>query len=309
VKKFFLKSVYFGFLALMITACTEPDRPTEEKFDVFEIVEKDLTESIEITADVQVRNTIEVIVPIRGRIEEIYVKEGEFVRKGQRLGAMSSTNRVNMLDMAAHKGQDEVKYWEKQILPTYIFSPIDGKVIAISLRQGETGSGRFLKLSTGLVVRGNVDEIDVPELKIDQNVRVNFDVKPEEWFASKLIKIDQESKKVSNVNVYEVEVAVPEEAMLAKNVTPKIGMSANILFPTSVEENALAIKATAVNNRSNQKFSVLNINNQKITLELGDTYGEWVHVKDGGQKGQKIKVPVFSISKQNTKKSPLSFFK
>jgi macrolide-specific efflux system membrane fusion protein len=72
----------------------------------------DIEVTISTTGTVQPQNRLEVKPPINGRVEEIPVKEGDVVKKGDVLARMSSTDRAALLDAAHSKGEEFMAYWE-----------------------------------------------------------------------------------------------------------------------------------------------------------------------------------------------------
>ncbi|NTW75203.1 MAG: biotin/lipoyl-binding protein, partial [Chlorobiaceae bacterium] len=93
---------------------------------------------VSTTATVKPQNRLEIKSPVSGRIDEILVKEGEMVRKGQVLALVSSTERAALLDAASRIGKGESDYWKKVYNQTALISPINGEVIVSSLNPGQT---------------------------------------------------------------------------------------------------------------------------------------------------------------------------
>ena len=61
---------------------------------------------ITTTATVLPKNRLEIKAPVSGRVEQVLVQEGEFVKTGQILAWMSSTDRAALLDAAKGQGQE-----------------------------------------------------------------------------------------------------------------------------------------------------------------------------------------------------------
>ena len=73
---------------------------------------------ITTTGTVQPQNRLEMKPPISGRIEEILVREGSNVKKGEVVAWMSSTERAALIDAARSKGGETLQYWEDAYKPT-----------------------------------------------------------------------------------------------------------------------------------------------------------------------------------------------
>jgi len=122
---------------------------------------------ISATGKVLPKNRLEIKPPVSGRIEGILVKEGDFVKKGDTLGWMSSTERAALLDAAQGQGEEKLKYWQQVYKPIALVAPIDGEVIVATIQPGQavTTADAALVLSDQLIVRAQVDETDIGKIK------------------------------------------------------------------------------------------------------------------------------------------------
>jgi len=206
---------------------------------------------VSTTATVKPQNRLEIKSPVSGRIDEILVKEGQFVRKGQVLALISSTERAALLDAATQKGKSETDYWNKVYNQTALISPINGQVIVSSLNPGQTitTSDAVLVLSDRLIVKADVDETDIGNLKLGQKAEISLDAYPEIKVAGVVDHIYYESKLVNNVNIYQVDLlpsAVPDVF--------RSGMSANVNIVVREKDNVLLLPISAVRSRNGRSF-------------------------------------------------------
>ncbi|MCC7460581.1 MAG: efflux RND transporter periplasmic adaptor subunit [Proteobacteria bacterium] len=119
-------------------------------------------------------------------------------------------------------------------------------------------------------------------------------------------KISQTSKLVNNVNVYQVEVALPSEKKQKRlPFEIKIGMSVTLFFSIHEKPGAKALSISAVNGKSNRSVNLLKENGTKVKVKLGEIYGDWVEVLEGLEVGEKVKIPEFKASEAKKRKSPL----
>jgi len=288
-------------VVLCIMACTK-DKQEDVVYETFKVTKKDLIESTEVNASVQMEDYTDIFAPVGGRLEKLYIEEGQMVRRGQKIGYMSSDARVRMLDMAAHKNAAEVAYWRKQILPTFVFASTSGKVIQIPNQPGDKVKGFVARVSKGEIIRAQVDEIDLPSVKKGQDVHITFDVDKDTTYAGVLSKIAQVSKKIQNVNVYPIEIKLPSSEDM-KPFEPKIGMSVTVQIPTLEIKDAMALSLAAVNNQSNVSIEVETKSGDKKNIVLGQAFEDQVHVKSGLVVGDEIRVPKFQNQKGTKKKS------
>src|SRR6185436_13241208 len=101
---------------------------------------------------------------------------GDWVKKGQILAWLSSSERAALLDAARARGPEEVKKWEELYKPTPMLAPIAGTLIARNFEpgQGVNASDGVLVLSDRLIVRANVDETDIAQLRVGQAARLTL---------------------------------------------------------------------------------------------------------------------------------------
>jgi multidrug efflux pump subunit AcrA (membrane-fusion protein) len=297
------KKYFVLILLLGIAFC----KKQEVKYQTFEVVLRDLQKNVEASGSVESENVVEVYPPVSGRLEKMLVKEGDIVTAKQRIATMSSENRSQIIDMAASKGRAEVEYWKNQMLLTPIYAPVAGKIISVKVHDtGERVSGSMAQISTGEVIRVNIDESDLPSIRLDQNVDIHFDIHSKKSLRGVLKKISQTSKLVNNVNVYQVEVALPSEKKQKRlPFEIKIGMSVTLFFSIHEKPGAKALSISAVNGKSNRSVNLLKENGTKVKVKLGEIYGDWVEVLEGLEVGEKVKIPEFKASEAKKRKSPL----
>src|SRR5208337_2904023 len=68
--------------------------------------------TISTTATVTPENRLQIKPPVNGRVDKILVKEGDYVKVGQTLALMSSTERATVLDAARAQSKEQLAYWE-----------------------------------------------------------------------------------------------------------------------------------------------------------------------------------------------------
>jgi membrane fusion protein, macrolide-specific efflux system len=207
--------------------------------------------TIQATGIVEPQNRVEIKPPIAGRAEEILVREGETVRKGQIVAWMSSSERAALIDAARAKGADELKHWEELYKPAPLVAPLSGVVIARNVEPGQTLTAQdaVLVMSNRLIVKAQVDETDIGQIKIGQPATITLDAYAGESVGGKVDHIAFEAKTVSNVTIYEVEVApqrVPEFM--------RSGMTANVLFLVDKKDDVVTVPSEAIMGGERRSF-------------------------------------------------------
>ncbi len=198
---------------------------------------------ISATGTVLPKNRLEIKPAIDGRVEKIFVSEGQKVRSGQILALMSSTERAALIDAARAQGAESLKYWESAYRTTPIIAPITGTVIVRAIEPGQSvnSATAILVLSDRLIVRASVDETDIGSVMEGQNVIINLDAYPEVRAEGRVDLISFESTTRDNVTMYEVDI-VP------KTVPPvfRSGMTANVDIITRTKGHALLVPTEAI---------------------------------------------------------------
>lgn len=294
--------IYIALTLVFATACHKK----EIQYQTFEVTKRDLSKRVEANGSIDNENTVEAYAPVPGRLEKLFVNEGDAVKAKQKIGIMSSETRSVIVDLAMGKSKEEIDYWKNQLRMTPIFAPVSGKIIVVKAGIGERIAGSVAQISTGEVIRANLDEADLPNVTMNQNVEIHFDINPKAKLTGKLSKIAQVSKLVNNVNVYQVEVDLPNEEQRKKiPFDIKIGMSVTLYFKVQEKKDVPSLPLNAVEGKSATTVSLLKDNGQKTKVKLGDAYGDWVEVLSGLEAGEKVKIPVFNVQREKVRKSPL----
>ncbi len=207
-------------------------------------VEKgDIAITILATGTVQPKNRLEIKAPVAGRIDEVLIKEGSKVKKGQMIAWMSSTERAAMLDAARSKGQDEYKKWSELYLPTPVLAPIAGTIILKSVEPGQTftNTDAIFTMSDHLTVKANVDETDIAQIKLNSAATIVLDAYPKSPIKARVDQLAFDATTTNNVTTYTIDVR-PEE-------TPdfmRSGMTANVTFSVKEKTGTILIPSEAM---------------------------------------------------------------
>ncbi len=268
---------------------TRGDKNSEKDFKILSPTISSIKSFISTTGTIEPQNRLEIKPPINGRIEEIKVREGQKVRSGDILALMSSTERAALLDAARAQGQESLDYWEQVYNPTPLIAPISGEVIVRAVEPGQTiaSTDAVVVLSDRLIIKANVDEVDIGKVKVGQKAMISLDAYPEIKVDGVVDHISYESTLVSNVTIYEVDI-LPEKI-------PEVfrsGMSANVDIVYKNKENILIVPLEAVERDSNGNIVYISQNGSKKPIarkvELGISDGENIEVISGLEIEDKI---------------------
>lgn len=249
------------------------------------------------TGIVEPQNRVEIKPPIPGRAEDILVKEGESVRKGQILAWMSSTERAALLDAARAKGEKEVAHWENLYRAAPLIAPLTGIVIARNVEPGQTMTAQdaVLVMANRLIVRAQVDETDIGKVAVGQPAEISLDAYPDDIISGRVDHIAYEAATVNNVTIYRVEVA-PDSVPPAM----RSGMTANVTFTIAEKKNALIVPAEAVAETPRGAMVLVASNTEDAPpeereVELGLSNGRDTEIVSGLSEGESVLLKSFSL--------------
>ena len=278
-------------LALSLSSCAGEKK---EQLKTVKVKVGTIKAEIPSTGIVEPRNRLEIKPPIAGRINQVQVKEGQGVKKGQILAWMSSSDRAALLDAARAKGEAEVKRWEDVYKPTPIVAPLNGFIIQRAVEPGQTVTSNdpILVMADYLIVKAQVDETDIGSIRIGQSVNIELDAYPGQAIPGKVEHVAFESKTVSNVNIYEVDIAPGR--------VPKFfraGMSATVNFVLQERDNILVLPLNAVKKIGNQSYVFIQKKNKTEALQIktGLENNANIEVAGGLSEGDEVFIPTVKM--------------
>jgi membrane fusion protein, macrolide-specific efflux system len=262
---------------------------------------------VSTTGTILPQNRLEIKPPINGRVESILVKEGDYVKAGQTLIWMSSTDRAALIDAARAQGGAQLKYWEEVYKPIPLVAPITGTVIVRAMEPGQTATTltSILVLSDRLIVIANVDETDIGRVKNGQIAEITLDAYPNVKVNGHVTLIKYESKTVNNVTTYEVDI-VPDKVPAVY----KSGMSANINIIDKLKKNVLLIPDEAIVHEDKNTYVLIAAGGQtpeKRQIKTGLNDDQNVEIVSGLTGKEKIVIIQKKFVSEDTKKNGSPF--
>lgn len=247
---------------LIINSKGAKDQPNGNNKKVINPSVGDVAITVTTTGVVEPQNRLELKPSISGRIEEILVKEGGQVKKGDILAWMSSTERAALVDAARSQGEEVLKYWETAYKKTPIISPINGEVIVRAVEPGQTvmTSDAVLVLSDRLVISAQFDETDIGRIKVGQEAVITLDAYPDVKIEGSVDHVAYESQIVSNVTIYNVDVLPEEVPQILRS-----GMSVTVEVIEKNADNVITIPSSAILYDGERQFVLVQDRRGKIT--------------------------------------------
>jgi macrolide-specific efflux system membrane fusion protein len=246
---------------------------------------------------VEPEHKLEITPPIPGRIDQILVANGTFVKQGQVLAVMSSTDRAALIDAARAASAKEYEFWQKVYKPAPLLAPLDGRIISTGVVPGEVvvTAQTVFTMSDHLIVEANVDETDLDQIWVGQKVAITFEGFPDAKLNGTVHEIAQDSTTVNNVTTYQVNIYFDETPSFVVS-----GLSTNLWFHVSERENVLRVPTDAITPEG--KVLVVPGKDQDPVLEpvrVGATDGLYTEIVSGLKEGDWIARPQFELQRQS----------
>ncbi len=318
------KKIILIFLTIMffIAACekkTEESIEPEEKFTgarnvkTVTAIRKDISEYIEYSGMLEAENVIDITPAIPTIIKEIFVDEGDYVKKDDILVKMDDSNLIQavaqvanleknynrMLELKKSGSIDEKTFEEVQtayivaqsnfeflLENTEIKAPFDGMITLVSQKEGETFNSmmnpaliRLLNLNE-MKVKVNISERDISRLKKGQQAVINIDNDSETDFLGKITFLSPEADLFSGTFLCEITLNNPENIL-------KHNQFCRIKFLTKTRKNVIALPHSAIVN-SNEAYLVQNNKAKKKNIQTGIENEEEIEIISGIEENDEV---------------------
>lgn len=222
----------------------------------------------------------------------------------------SKTAMVKLAQVALAAAQDRLRYTE-------IVSPIKGTVIARGIEPGEvvtpgvqaTFEGKALltiaNLET-LVIKTNLNQIDVAKVQLGQNVTLTLDGLADKVYHAKVTKI---ASAATTVKGKEVELFPVEATLVDPDAQIKPGMTADVRIHVETKKQVLVLPIEAVTkhegtsrvtrivtdgkgNKRQEKVEVTtgSRNDRDIEIQSGVSEGDMVSIESSSSVGNEVKM-------------------
>jgi len=254
---------------------------------------------------------------IGGMISQVFVKEGQTVRKGQLLAILDQTEidaQVNQARYASEKSERDllrIKNMVKDTAATLeqlqnattgydlsqqnlkiatfnqsyskIISPLDGTVTKKLINEGElTGPGSPAIIITSSrkndwVIRAGISDKDWARVKMGDKASLKLDAYPEASFSGTISNLAQSADPVSKL--YEVEIKInPDGKRLASGLYAKVELT-----PSQSRSYSVVPVEAVVEGNGNSGFVFVNNNGKakRVPVTIGYLDGDKVLLSEG----------------------------
>ena len=277
---------------------TGPEYTTEKA------IRTDLQQTVSVTGEVVDIVKADVSPEMSGMTEELAVKVGDRVEKGQKIAKINdSVVRAQLnealialqiqqeqLDLKRRKW-DTLKPEEKeaaklavesarattwtlqqQMKKNIVYAPIDGIIAKKYLEEGEMAAmGKPLVTISGekgFEIEADVPESDIDKIKIGQKGQATFDAfLSDEIFAFEVTEVEPTATIIQDVVYYRVTFK-----LLTEEKRIKSGMSTDIDILTAEKKDVLAVSNQAIKNEDGKRYvEILEIDaDQQKTVKRAD---------------------------------------
>jgi macrolide-specific efflux system membrane fusion protein len=214
---------------------------------------RDLNVEFRVNGTAKSKNRIPVTST--GRVEEIFVKEKDIVKKGDIVALVSSEERVALIDSARDLSAKERKKWENVYKCKPIRAPIDGTVIVICMEPGQTipsDKPTIMVVADDLMVFADIDETDLKHIGVGRRLSMSLDAYPDEKFEGIIEYVAYESHVENNVTVYGIQITP-----LSRPKVFRVGMSVIITVPVESKKDAMSLPSIFITDKEQKKTVIV----------------------------------------------------
>jgi membrane fusion protein (multidrug efflux system) len=181
-------------------------------------------------------------------------------RRLKRVRTLRKVEAATAADLETAQGQVEISRAalapiNQRIQDAKIRSPIDGTVLEKLVQPGAmvVGNAGLLKLAdlTQLIAEIDVNEAELPNVRLEQKADVTSDAFPDQTFPGVVKEIAEEADRAKGTVTVKIHVTVPENTL-------RPGMSVKVTFEVSEATSRLLIPKSAVDGGG--KVSVVGAN-------------------------------------------------
>jgi len=301
--KIIFTSLIICLLAILSWWILKSPAKAQIQYRVIQPESRDLITRVQTTGSVQPENRVEIKPTVAGRVEEVLVSEGQYVKKGTLLAWMSSAERAALIDAARAKGEAELNKWRELYKPTPVIAPVSGNIIHKKVESGQSVNSQdaILVMADRLIIKATVDETDMSKIKKNQVAEVSLDAYPKELFNARVSAIAYEAEKTNNVTTYSVDVLAEQNPDYMRS-----GMTANISFISESKAAALSLPTEAIKFKQGKSF-VLTGNQAEPTetdIAIGLTDGKYTEIVNGITLADKVYLEDLNLEQKSNGTNP-----
>lgn len=221
--------------------------------------------------------------------DEVALKRLTLVSAQQSLEVTGQSLEVSQqsLELAAQS----LELAQAQLVKTVLAAPFDGIIINLDADQGDTVSTLtpiiYLIDPGSLELNVEIDEIDIPEVKLGQRVIIEMDAISDRLLEGTVSSISLVPNLISGVVVYDTKIALE----LPPDIALRIGMSATADIVITEEKAVLLVPERAIRQDSQGRTIVEVVVNEQVEARVvvtGISDGFFTVISDGLAEGELV---------------------
>jgi multidrug efflux pump subunit AcrA (membrane-fusion protein) len=230
------------------------------------------TDAIQISGNIAPIEEEDIGFYTDGKVAAVHVREGDWVEAGTVVAELDNsaqfydlasldmeTENVRIAGSAQELALLELKRKSKieALEETRLYTTISGYVVSVNVREGESIKSRdsidpIIRISnlSSMMAEVEIDEIDVPRVRLGQKVRFDFDALPNTEIFGRVSKLPMEARVTgSGIAVLDAEVIIDDPP---EQLVPGYSFSAEILVGD--EDKVLVLDEKALMEQDGQKL-------------------------------------------------------
>ncbi len=294
MKKYVWLAIGTGLAVAAIFGIKVWTTPKEIAVNLVTVQPQTVQQTVQCTGKVQASESRAVYVELPYVAKEVYVKEGQTVRKGEVLFSVDAQATQQALSqLAGTTLSDGVA----DITDTTITAPVSGVVASVSVRAGEmvdhTQPCAMIAEGEGMEIAVAIRERHLPRVTIGQKVIVTGVAFSKERYSGTLTAIASSAHQeyIGTVSETVVDAVISlDEGMMDESLRTGLNAQANII--TQTHENVLLIPYDCLtqNDEGEECVYVYQGNGiaEKRRVEVADEYADGVLVVSGISAGERL---------------------
>lgn len=204
-----------------------------------------------------------------GQLAVAQVKLKEAQEQWDRVQDGPDTQELQLAQAQLSKAQAQLAVAEQEQQYLDLVAPSDGRVMSIDSTVGNRiDSGSFLTLAdvSHLMVQTNMDETDLPNLKVGQSATVTFDALPGQNLQGQIVSIDPSLTNLRGSSAVRVQVQLDQSALQKLEASP-LGLNASVEVVVGQVNNAVIVPLEALQQQSDGSDAVYVIRNGQPQMQ------------------------------------------
>jgi len=240
-------------------------------------------------------SVVEVRPGISSEIEDIYIDEGDTVKKGQKLFSLKVSDidsNIEKQTLSFEQAKLDLESKLSQMNNLLIYSGIDGTIIEQNIKEGDlirpsatsdsnSPAAVIVNYSKMQVVLP-IDELDINKVEIGMPVKITAEAVPGEVFQGTVEIIAEQGQSQNNVSTFDVTISTEKIAGL------KAGMTVDAELVVAEKQDVLMLPITAIQYKDGKSYVMPTDSTQMTEVKTGISNEEHIEIVSGLKEGDKV---------------------